>query len=493
MGEEALLKPDLVCKIEVQKTDGKMCIGSGYPITPNRIITAAHVIADAQPVEGQGSKGIACSSKLLFPGYTWKSEPQVYIEWDGRAAGVDGAVLRCELPDDLRPVHTLQEKKPTGQIDWRAQGYTKYGEKNQPSGKDAYRGTMAPIAASEISFTLECENYPHSSRDWEGGSGSVAFDSPEPKIALAVITDYQGGKKLDQLIAVPICYLLDLDGFRQAIQFDVYAERKNHYDKVHTVVMQQLEKMTDNSFLTVARRVAEKVGADSSLIDLDKKVKRLLAEECAFHILEQQKVTEVVGSLVGLRLSLGRDEFAKLVPIVNHVLPLNYAPHAVQRLREHVSQGRLGFVVGVVTTRTAAELIMAGYDQSSALAGKRPHKTSVDWVRQMMQQGRWWLPDRLLVLVVDGGFAAVALALACTASEVVMVSRMRLDAALYHPPAPRPAKAPGRKPTKGPRQRSLRVCPESLRRITKFSDHQANRRETNESQRTANPILKILG
>jgi DDE superfamily endonuclease len=88
---------------------------------------------------------------------------------------------------------------------------------------------------------------------------------------------------------------------------------------------------------------------------------------------------------------------------------------------------------------------------------KRRHKTSVDWVRQMMKQVRRWLPQRLLVLVVDGGFASVALALACLASEVVMVSRLRLDAALYHPPGPHPARQRGRKPTKGPRQRSLKV------------------------------------
>jgi DDE superfamily endonuclease len=88
---------------------------------------------------------------------------------------------------------------------------------------------------------------------------------------------------------------------------------------------------------------------------------------------------------------------------------------------------------------------------------KRRHKSSVDGVRQMMKQVRRWLPERLLVLVVDGGFAAVALALACTASEVVMVSRMRLDAALYHPPGPHPARKRGRKPTKGARQRSLKV------------------------------------
>lgn len=88
---------------------------------------------------------------------------------------------------------------------------------------------------------------------------------------------------------------------------------------------------------------------------------------------------------------------------------------------------------------------------------KRRHKTSVDWVRQMMKQVRRWLPERLLVLVVDGGFAAVALALACRESQVVMVARLRLDAALYHPPAPQPPGKRGRKPTKGKRQRSLKV------------------------------------
>ena len=83
------------------------------------------------------------------------------------------------------------------------------------------------------------------------------------------------------------------------------------------------------------------------------------------------------------------------------------------------------------------------------------HKTSVDWVRQMMQQARRWLPGRRLVLVVDGGFAAVSLALACVKSKVVMVSRLRWDAALYHPPGPQPSSKRGPKPTKGKRQRSL--------------------------------------
>ncbi len=88
---------------------------------------------------------------------------------------------------------------------------------------------------------------------------------------------------------------------------------------------------------------------------------------------------------------------------------------------------------------------------------QRRHKTSVDWVRQMLKQTRRWLPGRLLVLVVDGGFAAVALARACVASHVPMVSRLRLDAALYHPPVPPPPGKRGRKPAKGTRQRSLKI------------------------------------
>jgi len=85
----------------------------------------------------------------------------------------------------------------------------------------------------------------------------------------------------------------------------------------------------------------------------------------------------------------------------------------------------------------------------------RRHKSGIDWVRQLVKQVRRWLPGRHLVLVVDGGFAAVSLALSCVKSQVVMVSRLRWDAALYHPPGPQPPGKRGPKPAKWQRQRSL--------------------------------------
>jgi DDE superfamily endonuclease len=63
---------------------------------------------------------------------------------------------------------------------------------------------------------------------------------------------------------------------------------------------------------------------------------------------------------------------------------------------------------------------------------QRRHKTSIAWVRQMMKQVCRWLPGHRLVLVVDGGSAALSLALACVKTCVCMVSRLHWDAALHH-------------------------------------------------------------
>src|SRR6266699_986887 len=66
---------------------------------------------------------------------------------------------------------------------------------------------------------------------------------------------------------------------------------------------------------------------------------------------------------------------------------------------------------------------------------RRRHKTLTDWGRQMIRQLRRWLPGRMLVVVADSTYAALEL-LACAArmiEPVVIVTRLRLDAALYDP------------------------------------------------------------
>lgn len=105
--------------------------------------------------------------------------------------------------------------------------------------------------------------------------------------------------------------------------------------------------------------------------------------------------------------------------------------------------------------------VLAPSKASNEANGKR-HKTTVDWARQMIMQVRRWLPHRAIVLVGDGAYAAVSLALCCSGLPMPVTpdARFRLDAALYDPPPPDQPGKRGPKPKKGKRQASLaeRIC-----------------------------------
>jgi hypothetical protein len=78
----------------------------------------------------------------------------------------------------------------------------------------------------------------------------------------------------------------------------------------------------------------------------------------------------------------------------------------------------------------------------------RSHKKLTDWARQMLLQVRRWLPERALVVVADGSYAAILLLerLQRLPNPICMITRLRLDAALYK-------SAPLRKPSKRGRPR----------------------------------------
>jgi hypothetical protein len=101
--------------------------------------------------------------------------------------------------------------------------------------------------------------------------------------------------------------------------------------------------------------------------------------------------------------------------------------------------------------------VLATSKKTDQAQGRR-HKTSIDWIRQMINLVRRWWPKRDLVLVVDGALAAVKLGLHCAADRVGMtfVSRLRLDAVLHDVPLPKPKGKRGPQAKKGPRQPSLK-------------------------------------
>jgi hypothetical protein len=86
----------------------------------------------------------------------------------------------------------------------------------------------------------------------------------------------------------------------------------------------------------------------------------------------------------------------------------------------------------------------------------RRHKPLAERARGLLGQVRRWLPDRALLVVADGGYAALELLAWCArqARPVTVITRLRLDAALYRPA---PARRPGQNGR--PRLKGRRLSP----------------------------------
>jgi hypothetical protein len=87
----------------------------------------------------------------------------------------------------------------------------------------------------------------------------------------------------------------------------------------------------------------------------------------------------------------------------------------------------------------------------------RRHKALTDWARQLLLVVRRPWPDRAIVAVADSTYAALAFLAACQSwsSPVTVITRLRLDAALYEPAPPRRSGQRGRPRRKGQRRPTL--------------------------------------
>jgi len=109
--------------------------------------------------------------------------------------------------------------------------------------------------------------------------------------------------------------------------------------------------------------------------------------------------------------------------------------------------------------------------------GRVPKKIT-DWARQMVFQVRRWLPQRELVVVADSAYAALDFLHACASllRPVTVITRLRLDAALYEVAPPYSGKGrPRKKGQRLPTPQHLIDNPDTLwQRLTlPWYDHQS--------------------
>lgn len=84
----------------------------------------------------------------------------------------------------------------------------------------------------------------------------------------------------------------------------------------------------------------------------------------------------------------------------------------------------------------------------------RAHKSLTDWARQLLLQVKRWAGGRKVIAVGDSSYAVIAL-LKALQGQVSLISRLRLDAALYEPAPARVSGQRGRQRLKGKRLPTL--------------------------------------
>jgi DDE superfamily endonuclease len=87
----------------------------------------------------------------------------------------------------------------------------------------------------------------------------------------------------------------------------------------------------------------------------------------------------------------------------------------------------------------------------------KPHRKLTDWARVMLRTVQRWFPERQLVVVADSAYAVIdwLAGLQKLSAPITVITRLRLDAALYKPVGERKAGQKGRPGVKGIRLPTL--------------------------------------
>ena len=104
---------------------------------------------------------------------------------------------------------------------------------------------------------------------------------------------------------------------------------------------------------------------------------------------------------------------------------------------------------------------LAPSERYAAKRGRR-HKKITEWAWRLLLQVRRWYPRREIVAVADRAYASLKLLDHCRklSNPITFITRLRLDAALYEPAAPRRPHQIGRPRLKGERLPNLSVVAE---------------------------------
>ncbi|MCB9833417.1 MAG: trypsin-like peptidase domain-containing protein [Planctomycetes bacterium] len=212
---------NLLAFVRVKRGKGSR-VGTGYPVGPDLVLTASHVVesADADAIS------VTFAGRPREPGRPWDGRQrsaayEATLVWDGRDEKdgdqpLDAALLRLMPSKDGSPVPSLPfaelaTRHDTVDVDWVGRGFARVGKagarKRSPVNLSG-RAYAPDSGRFEVTVEAPPENPPD---DWPGASGAPVFVGGR----IAGILERVPKAFRARLHAVSAATLLDLPDFRQ--------------------------------------------------------------------------------------------------------------------------------------------------------------------------------------------------------------------------------------------------------------------------------------
>ncbi|NQV25800.1 MAG: hypothetical protein HQ518_15690 [Rhodopirellula sp.] len=361
------LDADQIIEITVRDLDSHdTTSGTGYPITPGRVITAAHVLFDEETGESLYAN---CEISLRFHGDQYSDHDPVIAkpEWNGFKESGDGrrdaAVLSCDLPRGVTCHHSLPDSALKDGGEWHSRGHSEASEETgQP---DSVRGDFPECSSGDKSLIITTRTEYHDWEKWHGISGGPVFRTDRGcerhglPIFAGVITEYKEGQTPDAFVAVPMWKLLQDERFRKAISFSEIVLASDQLDAVIRDVEKLLSRLNDsnNDSNNGLKAFRTRFGDAFRLPEEPNDCARALIGIPADQLTDALRV--VFKSFAAERTMA---ELEIVEEIQDRLLPFRCFPDLREQVRQRLAPGRGVLIEGLIGHMSIAELLMAGVD-----------------------------------------------------------------------------------------------------------------------------------
>lgn len=325
--------------VEVKTSFGsKKKTATGYPIAPNRIITARHALY-RENNEVSGEVKVRWYHKKELPEYDWRSAKVIDCGLDPE---LDVALLECEFPDDVNHFCHLEENNPNKELEWEGEGFATAGKLKDEWLPSPLSGVVYNAADNAKWLVLTETGKVLKEEYWCGVSGSPVFIKGTNTI-IGIVLQIPPNYEARRLHATPTWKLLQCEGFRKAIDYDFRNEQIGQ-------LRSDIIAILDESPEVCEALCAELKTSNSNCYDLVETLIHLpvneLLKHCQAainHSLKAQKITVAT----------------TIKKLVYYLLPVVFDQRIIQ---EVCSSSGSGICRVEIATETVAEIIMAGSD-----------------------------------------------------------------------------------------------------------------------------------